>query len=106
MLAKLAEKLPQEMARLNASVAERRFQQATPQAHSLKGTAANLSAEELRKTAGELEMACRNCDAPAADRCLSAVHVQVGRCLQFIKHRSVQIKYESPSLAGQLEVSK
>jgi HPt (histidine-containing phosphotransfer) domain-containing protein len=48
MLVKLADRLPGDLAQLNTCVSQERLNEAATQAHSLKGAAANLSADDLR----------------------------------------------------------
>ena len=47
MLAKLADRLPHDLTRLEELIAKGDLAQAVPQAHAIKGMAANLSAERL-----------------------------------------------------------
>jgi HPt (histidine-containing phosphotransfer) domain-containing protein len=59
VLAKLADRLPHDLTRLEELIAKGDLAQAVPQAHAIKGLAANLSAERLHFLAADLEVACR-----------------------------------------------
>ena len=84
LLRKFAQRLPDEIQRLKADIAEGRFVQAAQLAHSIKGLAANMSADKLHRLVGELEVACRRHSKHVATACLANVLCEADRCLQFI----------------------
>ena len=51
---------------LQLQIDERNFVEAARTAHAVKGSAANVGAHKLADVARLLEIACKNCDAPAA----------------------------------------
>ena len=89
MLIKLADRLPGDLAQLETSVNQQHLHEAAKQAHSLKGAAANLSANDLRQAAADLEIACRNNDQLAAQQCLVTLTATISACLDFIRGRAV-----------------
>lgn len=51
---------------LQIQLAESNFVEAARTAHAIKGSAANVGAHKLAGAARQLEIACKNCDLPAA----------------------------------------
>jgi Amt family ammonium transporter len=84
MLGKLAERLLNDILQLKITLAAGQIDKATPLAHALKGVAANLSAEPLRRAAEHLETVCRGSDAIKADQCLAVVGLEADRCLEYL----------------------
>jgi PAS domain S-box-containing protein len=84
MLTKFAERLPRDESQLRAALDEREYRRAAQIAHAIKGTAANLSANRLRDTAGALELACRKVEGLAIPVCLEALRREADACLSFI----------------------
>ena len=53
-------------------------------AHSLKGSSGVFGAQQLRQTAADLEMACRESDAEKANTLFAQLKQEAKRCLDFV----------------------
>ena len=80
ILQKFAGRADDLMAGLERAVASANMPELAAQAHTLKGVAANLSAEALRARAAELERAAK-CSIEEAANVVEAVRAETGRCL-------------------------
>ena len=59
-------------------------------AHSIKGSAANLSATAVQRVAEELEALGRAGDVAAADRLVAELRAEADRCVAFIESRKAR----------------
>ncbi|HEV3137306.1 MAG TPA: response regulator [Pirellulales bacterium] len=87
ILAKFVDRLPVLAGRLDETVRQGRLADAAAEAHSLKGSAANLSAERLQQAVGALEAACHDNDRAAAIATTARVCREVEACVEFIARR-------------------
>ena len=75
---------PNVLERIGQSIAAADAGEATGLAHSLKGMAANLSADKLREVAAQLEEMGRAGDLGNASACLEHLRSELGRCLGYV----------------------
>ena len=88
ILSKLADRLPSDLTRLEECICKGELAQAVPQAHAIKGLAANMSADRLHCLAGELESACRANKFESASEMIFKMWQEANRCLNFIAIQS------------------
>jgi HPt (histidine-containing phosphotransfer) domain-containing protein len=82
MLKKFSDRAAHQLAALDRAANARNTVELTREAHTLKGVAANISAEALRTCAARLEQAARAGQLDKAGVLVQQVHAQVDRCLQ------------------------
>ena len=82
MLRKFSDRAAHQLAALDRAANARNIVELTREAHTLKGIAANISAEALRSSAARLEQAARAGEIDKAGVLVQQVHAQVERCLQ------------------------
>ncbi|MCP4600320.1 MAG: response regulator [Proteobacteria bacterium] len=73
------ERIPKRIASLEQSLAENDTEAATLQAHTIKGVAANLAAEELRALAYKMEKSGRGNDLAAISKVMPELHRRFDR---------------------------
>jgi PAS domain S-box-containing protein len=88
ILSKLADRLPSDLTRLEECICKGELALAVPQAHAIKGLAANMSADRLHCLAGELESACRANKFESASEMIFKMWQEANRCLNFIAIQS------------------
>jgi HPt (histidine-containing phosphotransfer) domain-containing protein len=98
MVLKFQKRLTGDMEQLERSVALGNTQHVERLAHSLKGAAANLSAEVLRAAAARLESMGRAGDLTAAPLCLAELQYEARRFLAFVPEEGATAE---PVQAGQ-----
>jgi len=81
VMAKFADKARQDLAALEDAVKLADAAKVGFVAHSLKGAAANLAAEDLRQAAAKMESLGRSGLLGGAEECLERVRQEVSRCL-------------------------
>jgi PAS domain S-box-containing protein len=84
ILAKLADRLPNDLMRLEECICRGELAQAVPLAHGIKGLAANVSAQQLHYLASDLEAACRENKFAAAKELITRLWKEANRCLKYI----------------------
>ena len=84
ILNKFADRADDLLARLNRAVESRRPAELAAQAHTLKGLAANFSADELQLRCDELEQAARCGDVSGCALLIERVKAEFGRCRQAV----------------------
>jgi Amt family ammonium transporter len=84
LVMQFAERLPGIATAIEEAVSRNQLKEAAAQAHSLKGSAANLSALRLQQVAGDLETTCRARDHLLAVSDVVRIRREVDRCLEFI----------------------
>ncbi len=85
LLLELAETYGNVTDEIRSHLENRDMDSARQLAHSLKGTAGNLSAEELHHAAKELEQAIRQGDPEDVEALLNAVEAAMGRITELVK---------------------
>jgi PAS domain S-box-containing protein len=84
LVVQFAERLPAIATAIEDAVNRNQLREAAAQAHSLKGSAANLSALRLQQVAGDLETTCGARDHLLAVSDVARIRREVDRCLDFI----------------------
>jgi PAS domain S-box-containing protein len=84
LLAKFEVQLTEQIRQLQDSLARHDQEVLTRIAHTIKGSAANLSAEPLRAVAGELERLGQAAAYDAAAGCLDRLAAEAGRCAAYV----------------------
>jgi CheY-like chemotaxis protein len=87
ILSKFVDRLPALASRLDETVRQGRLAETAAEAHSLKGSAANLSAERLQQAVGALEAACQDNVRAAAISSAARVCREVEACVEIIARR-------------------
>ena len=82
MLQKFADRAANQLAALERAARAANCVELAREAHTLKGIALNLSADELRASATRLEQAARTGQCDCLGELISEVRVQVIRCLE------------------------
>jgi Amt family ammonium transporter len=80
---KFVERLPAAIRELEAAVSSGHTEVATTKAHTLRGSAANLSAHALRRSLGDLEAACGTLDMERVGVCISVLRRESRACLEY-----------------------
>lgn len=84
ILRKFAARADGQRAALERAVASGNLEELRREAHSLKGVAANLSADALRSRAARLELAARTCDTHGLGKLLQETCNELARCVATI----------------------
>jgi len=88
-----------DLQKIQQSLAEGDVQSLTRLAHTMKGAAANLSAEPVRQVAAELERLARESDLAHASLKLEVLRVELDRCMNAIHQLKTQ-SIGSPASQG------
>jgi Amt family ammonium transporter len=84
VLSLFVDQVGQEVGRLHQTLVDGNLEQFARAAHSVKGCAANISAEAVRKVAADLEHLGKQGNAAEAEQKLRELRAEVDRCVNFI----------------------
>jgi CheY-like chemotaxis protein/HPt (histidine-containing phosphotransfer) domain-containing protein len=97
LLHKFQDRVADDLAALARNITERKLDEATRLAHSLKGSAANLAAPAVRAVAAEIEAMGRAGDVSQAQDALQRLQREVDRCLAYIPQAIASLNSAPPS---------
>jgi len=84
LLESFGREAPRSLEQLSQAIVSGDLDQVAHSAHSLKGAAANVSAEALADLARELEEKTKNQDLEGAAAYVDLLQVELNRCIEFL----------------------
>lgn len=92
LLSKLAEQLPQQLDAIRRTVEQNDLSSLAKLAHAVKGSAANLSADPLKRAAAELERAGSTRDEASVEALMNAFAGELQRCLDYLPRAAARAR--------------
>jgi HPt (histidine-containing phosphotransfer) domain-containing protein len=89
ILEKFKDKALKDLQELGSHVRAADAQKIAFAAHSLKGAAANVSADAVRKAADELEQVARAADFSRMEACVQALSDEIACCVDYLQKASL-----------------
>jgi PAS domain S-box-containing protein len=97
LLGKFELQLAGQIESLKQTIADHDQETLARVAHTIKGSAANLSAEGIRGLAGELEHLFKNAAYDDAEQCLQRLANEVQRCVAFLPQAIAELGAKAPA---------
>jgi PAS domain S-box-containing protein len=96
LLGKFEQQVTEQLESIRETIADHDQATLTRIAHTIKGSAANLSAEGIRGAAAELEHLFKNASYDDAEKCLNRLGEEIQRCAAFLPTAIEQLSAKEP----------